>query len=80
MLAGSDRMDKELTIAQMEGKFKMVVVNNVGHAVQEDDPAKVAEVFMDFLEKFHIPTKFAEKLVVTSISGKKIVIGQPLSE
>lgn len=64
----------------MEGKFKMVVVNNVGHAVQEDDPAKVAEVFMDFLEKFHIPTKFADKLVVTSISGKKVVIGQPLSE
>ena len=27
LLAGSDRMDKELTIAQMQGKFKMVVVD-----------------------------------------------------
>ena len=80
LLAGSERMDKELTIAQMEGKFKMVVVNDVGHAVQEDNPAKVADVFIDFLEKFHIPAKHADKLVVTSISGKKIVIGQPLNQ
>ncbi len=27
LLAGSDRMDKELTIAQMQGKFKLVVVD-----------------------------------------------------
>lgn len=53
----------------------MVVVNNVGHAIQEDDPAKVAEVFREFLEKFHIPAKFDEKLVVTSMSGNKVVIG-----
>ena len=33
LLAGSDRMDKDLTIAQMQGKFKMVVVENVGHAI-----------------------------------------------
>jgi protein phosphatase methylesterase 1 len=27
LLAGSDRMDKELTIAQMQGKFKLVVLD-----------------------------------------------------
>lgn len=36
LLAGSDRMDKDLTIAQMQGKFKMVVVENVGHVIHED--------------------------------------------
>ena len=33
LLAGNDRMDKELTIAHMQGKFKMVVVDNVGHTI-----------------------------------------------
>lgn len=38
LLAGSDRMDKELTIAQMQGKFKLVVVDQVGHVIHEDKP------------------------------------------
>jgi len=37
-LASNDRMDKELTIAHMQGKFKLSVLMNVGHAIQEDDP------------------------------------------
>jgi protein phosphatase methylesterase 1 len=74
LLAGSDRMDKDLTIAQMQGKFKLVVLDNVGHAIHEDQPRKVAEVFHDFLNQFRIPTKYAEQMVVTSVSGKKVVI------
>jgi protein phosphatase methylesterase 1 len=49
ILAGSDRMDKDLTIAQMQGKFKLVVLDKVGHVIQEDQPHKVAEVFMEFI-------------------------------
>lgn len=49
LLAGSDRMDKELTIAHMQGKFKLVVVDNVGHVIQEDRPQAVADVFVQFL-------------------------------
>ena len=33
LLAGNDRMDKELTIAHMQGRFKMVVIDNVGHVI-----------------------------------------------
>jgi protein phosphatase methylesterase 1 len=33
LLANADRMDKELTIAQMQGKFKLMVLNDVGHAI-----------------------------------------------
>lgn len=33
ILAGNDRMDKELTIAHMQGRFKLVVVENVGHVI-----------------------------------------------
>jgi protein phosphatase methylesterase 1 len=33
LLAGSERMDKELTVAHMQGKFKMLVIDNVGHVI-----------------------------------------------
>ena len=36
ILAGSERMDKELTIAQMMGKFSLKVVHDCGHVIQED--------------------------------------------
>ena len=55
LLAGSDRMDKELTIAQMQGKFKLVVVDYVGHVIHEDQTKKVAQVFHDLMAQFRIP-------------------------
>jgi protein phosphatase methylesterase 1 len=74
LLAGNDRMDKDLTIAHMQGKFKMVVCDNVGHVIQEDRPELVAEVFMNYINKFRIPAKHAAQMVITSVSGKTIVI------
>lgn len=35
VLAGTDRLDKELMIGHMQGKFQMVVVPGVGHMLQE---------------------------------------------
>lgn len=35
VLAGTDRLDKELMIGQMQGKFQMVVVPGVGHMLHE---------------------------------------------
>ena len=35
VLAGTDRLDKELMIGQMQGKFQMVVVPNTGHMLHE---------------------------------------------
>ncbi|KAJ7909054.1 Alpha/Beta hydrolase protein [Mycena leptocephala] len=37
-----------LMIAQMQGKFQLVVVGGVGHVVHEDDPTHVAEILLDF--------------------------------
>ncbi|VVC28432.1 Protein phosphatase methylesterase, eukaryotic,Alpha/beta hydrolase fold-1,Alpha/Beta [Cinara cedri] len=58
LLANIDRMDKDLTVGQMQGKFEMQVLNRVGHAVQEDDPDKVASILSNFLvrNKFANPT------------------------
>jgi hypothetical protein len=35
VLAGTDRLDKELMIGQMQGKFQQVVVLSVGHMLHE---------------------------------------------
>lgn len=48
-------MDKELTIAQMQGKFKLTVLHNVGHSVQEDDFKGTARMLYDFMKDFRIP-------------------------
>mmetsp|Transcript_29508 Transcript_29508/g.28662 ORF Transcript_29508/g.28662 Transcript_29508/m.28662 type:complete len:171 (-) Transcript_29508:22-534(-) len=74
LLAASDRMDKELTIAHMSGKLKMVVIEDCGHCMHEDQPQKVAEQFLDFIQMFKIPVKFNDQMYVMSVSGKKVVI------
>ncbi|KAM9827810.1 protein phosphatase methylesterase 1-like [Neosynchiropus ocellatus] len=56
LLAGIDRLDRDLTIGQMQGKFMMQVLPPCGHAVQEDTPDKVAEAVASFLLRH----KFAE--------------------
>jgi protein phosphatase methylesterase 1 len=38
ILAGTDRLDKELMIGQMQGKFQMEVIPNVGHMLHEVRP------------------------------------------
>ncbi|KAJ8668154.1 hypothetical protein QAD02_009817 [Eretmocerus hayati] len=56
LLAGVDRLDKELTVGQMQGKFQLQVLTACGHAVQEDAPEKVAEAVATFL----VRNKFTE--------------------
>lgn len=59
-LAAPDRMDTEMTIAQMQGKFKMVVVNNVGHVIQEDSPKEFAKIMNELLIGFRQPANAEE--------------------
>ncbi|XP_071847206.1 protein phosphatase methylesterase 1-like isoform X2 [Apostichopus japonicus] len=49
LLAGVDRLDKDLAIGHMQGKFQMQVLSNCGHTMQEDQPQKVAEAIATFL-------------------------------
>ena len=74
MIASNDRMDKELTIAQMEGKFKLVTMFDVGHTIQEDAPEELAAKFKEFITTFRIKTKYNEKTVIIAANGKEIVI------
>ena len=54
ILAGVDRLDKELTVAQMQGKFQMLILPKAGHAVQEDAPEKVADALAAFIQRHRL--------------------------
>jgi len=54
ILAGTDRLDKELTIAQMQGKYMLVLLPKCGHTIHEDDPVKTAQAIIKFLKHHRI--------------------------
>ncbi|KAL5167934.1 Protein phosphatase methylesterase 1 [Glycine soja] len=54
LLAGTDRLDRSLTIGQMQGKFQMVVVRHTGHAIQEDVPDEFATLIVNFISRNRI--------------------------
>ncbi|XP_073119411.1 uncharacterized protein [Henckelia pumila] len=54
LLAGTDRLDRTLTIGQMQGKFQMVVVRHTGHAIQEDVPDEFATLVLNFISHIRI--------------------------
>jgi protein phosphatase methylesterase 1 len=58
VLAGVDRLDRDLTVGQMQGKFQMQILPQAGHAVHEDVPDKVSDVLSTFL----VRNKFARPL------------------
>lgn len=60
LLAGIDRLDTDLTVGQMQGKFQMQVLPQCGHAVQEDTPDRVAEVLATFLLRHRLTTPKAD--------------------
>lgn len=55
LIAERERMDKDLTIAQMQGKFRLETFAGVGHIMQEDDPMNTAKRFYQIIEMFKIP-------------------------
>jgi pimeloyl-ACP methyl ester carboxylesterase len=59
LLAGIDRLDRTLTIGQMQGKFMMRVLPKCGHAVHEDSPERVASAIGEFLIKNKFTTQRA---------------------
>jgi len=56
LLAGPDRLDTELTVGHMQGKFQTQMFNHSGHSVQEDLPDKVADVVTGFLVRQKLAT------------------------
>eukprot|EP01012_Entosiphon_sulcatum_P014958 TRINITY_DN19990_c0_g1_i1.p1 TRINITY_DN19990_c0_g1~~TRINITY_DN19990_c0_g1_i1.p1 ORF type:complete len:332 (+),score=30.86 TRINITY_DN19990_c0_g1_i1:31-996(+) len=51
LLAGTDRLDRELTIAQMQGKFQLGLVYGTGHYMMEDRPEETATRILEFCRR-----------------------------
>jgi len=73
LLAGTDRLDKELMIGQMQGKFQLQVFPEAGHFVHEDVPEKLADIMLEFCKRndrslLVLPPKVSDLLA----QGKKI--------
>ncbi|KAM3589643.1 Protein phosphatase methylesterase 1 [Umbelopsis sp. WA50703] len=51
VLAGTDRLDKPLIIGQMQGKFQMDIFVDAGHAIQEDQPSRLAQCLVEFWKR-----------------------------
>ncbi|TVY87175.1 Protein phosphatase methylesterase [Lachnellula willkommii] len=73
LLAGTDRLDKELMIGQMQGKYALQVFPEAGHFIQEDLPEKTAMVIVDFYKRndrsaLVLPPKVSDMLR----AGKKV--------
>ncbi|WRT70358.1 uncharacterized protein IL334_007356 [Kwoniella shivajii] len=48
VLAGQERLDKELMVGQMQGKFQLEVMQDTGHYLHEDDPSSLASTLIQF--------------------------------
>lgn len=65
-------MDKELIIAQMQGKFRLMVFSNVGHIVHEDNPEATYEMIDDYINIFKITAKMCDmKPIVGKLGTNK---------
>ncbi|KAI9754179.1 MAG: Protein phosphatase methylesterase 1 [Lichina confinis] len=51
LLAGTDRLDKELMIGQMQGKYQLAVIPEAGHFIHEDAPDKTANILVEFYKR-----------------------------
>ena len=56
LLAGVDRLDKDLMVGQMQGKFQMQILPLCGHAVHEDAPEEVADALANFMLRYKFTT------------------------
>jgi len=54
LIANPNNLDKEMTIAQMQGKFQIQMLPGSGHAVHEDCAKRIAVKFSAYLKRFRI--------------------------
>lgn len=60
LLAGTDRLDKDLMVGQMQGKYQLTVFQDVGHSLMEDAPKRTAKCLVEFWRRNEVlPDKIA---------------------
>ncbi|KAL5332777.1 Alpha/Beta hydrolase protein [Aspergillus crustosus] len=84
LLAGTDRLDKELMIGQMQGKYQLQVFPDAGHFIHEDQPARTAQILVDFYKRndrsaLVLPPKVAD-IQASAAMKKGALPGAPLAK
>ncbi|RYG79385.1 MAG: hypothetical protein EON59_16315 [Alphaproteobacteria bacterium] len=59
IITSPDKLDEDLLVAQMQGKFETRIVLGAGHVIHEDAPDKTAEGILHFISR-HGLTKDGE--------------------
>ncbi|RMZ81061.1 hypothetical protein DV738_g2377, partial [Chaetothyriales sp. CBS 135597] len=72
ILAGTDRLDKELMIGQMQGKYQLQIFPEAGHFLHEDQPLKTAQIVADFFKRNDRSTLVLPKKVDQLIAEGKV--------
>ena len=62
-------MKEWINIAQMQVKYKLSILRDVGHIIHEDEPAKVMKVIDDFIKTFRITPQLSQKKPVIGKLG-----------
>ena len=68
LLAGVDRLDKDLMVGQMQGKFQMQILPLCGHAVHEDSPEHVAEALANFMIRHKFTVSLQQQNALPTLS------------
>lgn len=58
IIAGVAHLEKALTVAHMQGKFQLEVINKTGHIVHEDQSHEVAGIFLSFFKRYKVLLSF----------------------
>eukprot|EP00827_Trimyema_finlayi_P001097 TRINITY_DN1373_c0_g1_i1.p1 TRINITY_DN1373_c0_g1~~TRINITY_DN1373_c0_g1_i1.p1 ORF type:complete len:325 (-),score=39.95 TRINITY_DN1373_c0_g1_i1:220-1194(-) len=54
LISDYSKLDTDLIIANMQGKFKMSVIPQSNHNIHEDNPIETAQISKEFLNRFRI--------------------------
>eukprot|EP00918_Siedleckia_nematoides_P003981 GHVU01008988.1.p1 GENE.GHVU01008988.1~~GHVU01008988.1.p1 ORF type:complete len:208 (+),score=23.01 GHVU01008988.1:3731-4354(+) len=54
VLTGNEKLDKDLTIAMMQGKFMFELVPKSGHILEEDQPQHVADILAKLARRIQL--------------------------
>lgn len=73
LLAGTERLDTEMMIGQMQGKYALQIFPEAGHFLHEDQPEKTAQAVVEFYRRndrsaLVLPPKVSDLLK----QGKKV--------
>ncbi|WVW86010.1 hypothetical protein I302_108048 [Kwoniella bestiolae CBS 10118] len=72
VLAGQERLDKELMVGQMQGKFQLEVMPDTGHYLHEDNPSSLADTIVQFWRRNTRVLVLPPKIGQPGVPGMKL--------